>query len=394
MIMPRFTPDIPASYPRRILFAVTGASPAILTETLYAIAFPPVREEGHVPTEVRVVTTAQGRDRICEQLLGAPEKEGDQLARLCNDYKLTPPTFSWDDIIVPQDSTGRVLEDIRTPEENEIMADCIVESLRELCSDGEASVHVSMAGGRKTMGFYAGYALSLFGRRQDRLTHVLVNAPFETCPGFYYPTPTRHPVKAHSGHWHNAEDARINLAYVPFVRMRDELPGFHMIKGAGFSETIRQIEQADQPTSLVINFKTRKIYCSGTEVRVTPSQLELYAYVAQKCKDGEPFNPPQSLDKVLDPDESRVRMEDAKALREDMRTVIEQFSPNCRLAESLELPDRGQLATHRTKLQQNIESRLPFRLAQKYAIHAEGRDEGSHWHLSLEPGDIDIVSEF
>jgi CRISPR-associated protein (TIGR02584 family) len=33
---------------------------------------------------------------------------------------------------------------------------------------------MSIAGGRKTMGFYAGYALSLYGRAQDRMSHVLV----------------------------------------------------------------------------------------------------------------------------------------------------------------------------------------------------------------------------
>jgi CRISPR-associated protein (TIGR02584 family) len=30
-----------------------------------------------------------------------------------------------------------------------------------------------MPGERKTMGFYVGYALSLFGRAQDRLSHVI-----------------------------------------------------------------------------------------------------------------------------------------------------------------------------------------------------------------------------
>jgi CRISPR-associated protein (TIGR02584 family) len=40
-------------------------------------------------------------------------------------------------------------------------------------ADPQASLHVSIAGERKTMGFYVGYALSLFGRTQGRLSHVL-----------------------------------------------------------------------------------------------------------------------------------------------------------------------------------------------------------------------------
>ena len=30
------------------------------------------------------------------------------------------------------------------------------------------------------MGFYLGYALSLYGRTQDRLSHVLVSSPYES----------------------------------------------------------------------------------------------------------------------------------------------------------------------------------------------------------------------
>jgi CRISPR-associated protein (TIGR02584 family) len=50
------------------------------------------------------------------------------------------------------------------------------------------SLHVSIAGGRKTMGFYAGYALSLYGRAQDRMSHVLVDEKFEKGINFYYPS--------------------------------------------------------------------------------------------------------------------------------------------------------------------------------------------------------------
>ena len=38
------------------------------------------------------------------------------------------------------------------------------------------------------MGYYLGYALSLFGRSQDRLSHVLVSDGYEGHPEFYYPS--------------------------------------------------------------------------------------------------------------------------------------------------------------------------------------------------------------
>jgi len=39
--------------------------------------------------------------------------------------------------------------------------------------DPNIQLHVSLAGGRKSMRFFAAYALSLWGRDIDRLTHVL-----------------------------------------------------------------------------------------------------------------------------------------------------------------------------------------------------------------------------
>jgi CRISPR-associated protein (TIGR02584 family) len=51
----------PAAYPRRILLAVTGLSPQIVTETLYALGVKgsPV----WVPTEVRIITTRWGAEQ-------------------------------------------------------------------------------------------------------------------------------------------------------------------------------------------------------------------------------------------------------------------------------------------------------------------------------------------
>ena len=59
---------------------------------------------------------------------------------------------------------------------------CITNLIRAFTADPESALHVSIAGGRKTMGFFLGYALSLYGRAQDKLSHVLVSPPFESSP--------------------------------------------------------------------------------------------------------------------------------------------------------------------------------------------------------------------
>ncbi len=56
----------PAGYPRRILLAVAGLSPQIVTETLYP---PAVERRLWVPTEVRIVTTREGAEKAQRSLL-------------------------------------------------------------------------------------------------------------------------------------------------------------------------------------------------------------------------------------------------------------------------------------------------------------------------------------
>ena len=73
---------------------------------------------------------------------------------------------------MPQGPSGS-LADIRDERDNAYAADQITKLIAMLTRDSERALHVSIAGGRKTLGFYAGYARSLLGRGQDRLSHVL-----------------------------------------------------------------------------------------------------------------------------------------------------------------------------------------------------------------------------
>jgi len=74
------------------------------------------------------------------------------------------------------------------------------------------------------MGFLLGYALSLFGRPQDRLSHVLVDQAFETHPEFFYPPKMSRVLTTREGRPINATDARVLLADIPIVRLRLGLP--------------------------------------------------------------------------------------------------------------------------------------------------------------------------
>lgn len=85
--------DAPCAQPftRRILLAVTGLSPQIVTETLFALA---TRQDGpFVPSEIHLITTREGAQRARLALLS--EHPG-WFHRLRKDYHLPPIHFTSD----------------------------------------------------------------------------------------------------------------------------------------------------------------------------------------------------------------------------------------------------------------------------------------------------------
>ncbi len=275
----------PLAVPRRILLAVTGLSPQVLTETLYALAVAP--EPGaapFVPTEIHLLTTDSGA-RLARTALLHPN--GGQFHALLADYPaLGRPAFSESHIHVIHDATGRPLADIRTPEENACAADSITALMAELTRDEQASLHVSIAGGRKTMGFYLGYAFSLFARPQDELSHVLVSSPFENHPDFFYPPARPKRLATRDGQHLDTADARVTLARIPVVRLRHGQPQALLQRRASFGDTVAAIQQSLQPPHLHIDLPSQQVLCGGTPVQLPPAQLAWLAWWARQSLAG------------------------------------------------------------------------------------------------------------
>jgi CRISPR-associated protein NE0113 (Cas_NE0113) len=158
--------------------------------------------------------------------------------------------------------------------------------VREITADQNSSLHVSIAGGRKTMGFYLGYALSLFGRAQDRLSHVLVSPQFETLPEFFYPSPHSRVVLNQTGQRLDAKDAEVHLGNIPFVRLREGLPESLLEGGASFSKAVAEAQKALPPLSLRLEPATQTVIAGGQPLVLEPIQFALYWMMAEKCKAG------------------------------------------------------------------------------------------------------------
>jgi CRISPR-associated protein (TIGR02584 family) len=108
----------PEDYPRRPLLCVTGLSPQIVTETLYALAV--MSEPRFVPTEIHLLTTADGAEHARLTLLS---DEPGWFHHLCQDYGLPDIRFTLDTIHILRDAEGRLLRDIREVADNEAIAD-------------------------------------------------------------------------------------------------------------------------------------------------------------------------------------------------------------------------------------------------------------------------------
>lgn len=271
----------PANYSERILLVVTGLSPQILTETLWALLMD--QKPAFVPTRIKLLTTAKGERNVRLDLL-----ESGQFSGFCREYGLDESVFSPDDIHIITDVNGRQLEDIRTPAENEAAADQITALIQQLTRQEDSALHVSMAGGRKTMGYYAGYALSLFARPQDRLSHVLVSSEYEGLEGFYYPTRKSHLIKGRDRQAVDARDAKVTLAKIPFVRLRDEVPEDLLGGTASFSQAIEKAQRINQPMRLQLKTGQGELWIAGEQVKLPPLNLAFYWWLVLRLVEGRP----------------------------------------------------------------------------------------------------------
>jgi CRISPR-associated protein (TIGR02584 family) len=264
-------------------------SPQIVTETLFALAVRPAGEQTvWIPNEVHLITTSRGAEHARLNLLSG---EPGWFRQLRQDYGLPDIGFGPESFHVIADQQGQALSDIRSPLDNEAAADQIAALVRRFTQDDNTELHVSLAGGRKTMGYYLGYALSLYGRPQDRLSHVLVSEPFESHPGFYYPTPyervihtlTPEPVAM------DCAKASVQLAEIPFVRLRDGLPKRLLTGQTSFTAMVDEANKAQHRPLVEVLLQTRTLRVSGVDVPVGSAEFALYSWLANRAKndDGE-----------------------------------------------------------------------------------------------------------
>ena len=263
---------------------MAGLSPAVVTETLYALAVK--RRPAIIPKRVCIITTEDAYGQLVSTLLGS----GGRIRRMVREYGLPQHAMrcTHEDIFVVQSKSGRPLEDIRSSSDSRAAGETIARILSDLRSDPDVELHCSLAGGRKTMGALMALALQLIARPSDRLYHVLVNEPFERIREFYYP-PRRPCYYDLNGERIDSRKARIDLAEVPFIRMGSIAETL----GIGTEDLIRRtamiqnaMDCAFKCPFIDVDRSRRAIRIGAAQVRLPPQEFILYflhAFLRRNC---------------------------------------------------------------------------------------------------------------
>lgn len=275
---------------RNVLISVAGLTPQVITETLYYLI--QLRSPPEKISEIHILTTSPGKEKLVSSLL---DPDDGRYFALLDDYNINQSAIQFDasHIIVLKDAQGNELQDIRTRSDNQAVADQILDFVREKAADSDCRLHCSLAGGRKTMGLYLGFALQLYGRHDDVLSHVLVHPPeLEADSEFFYPPPENRSFQLQDGSILESDQIKVELAEIPILLLKDKIPLLQESTDLGYSELVeftqKEFERLHSPLPLIINPTSKSLHIGQefTIHKLTPLEFAIYLFVARKRLEG------------------------------------------------------------------------------------------------------------
>jgi hypothetical protein len=239
------------------------------------------------------------------------------------------------------------------------------------------------------MGFFLGYALSLYGRPQDRLSHVLISEGFENHRDFFYKP--REPVTLRDERNRremSTANAEIRLATIPFIPLREGLHEPLLARTAGYGETVRLFNEALGPARLRVEPRRRLLRWAGRELQLKPTECAVYAWLAQRRRAGLP-------------DVTREELDSGTALHAEFRrTTARLFGEMAQAAERVDqrFARAGAavaggdewFAPHISRINQAIGRTYGRAARDLIGIRAYGRRTDRRYGLAIDPGRIDF----
>lgn len=216
-----------------------------------------------VPDEIHLITTGSDATRSARILR---EATPDPLASCPQAESLPQPIIHQ----VPGPA-GKGLARISTSDEFEASSSFVAELLGRLTRDPLAEVYVALADGASILGHTLGYALSVYGRSQDRLFYFL---PPCTSPGKKSP----------------ANEAPLpELINVPFLRVGAILqrPKQEALRNLlDFRSLIALANMELDPSAIQLNDRRYTVSYNSRVVRLAPLRYSLYRWLAQRHLEG------------------------------------------------------------------------------------------------------------
>jgi hypothetical protein len=191
-----------------------------------------------------------------------------------------------------------LLQGIDSLEQNNAVADCILDELWRHTEKSGNRLVVSIAGGYKSMSALMMSCLSILGRVQDRVTHVLVDASYEmTRPGFLYPGQPQQELVTRDGRTVLAKKAAIRLFDVPWVPFRVLFEKELRKKPASYSLFVDKLRGALPAGHLKPTYRWNPV-TKEAEVEVGPQRYllrsrpaPLFEFLLRRAEKGHPPYP-------------------------------------------------------------------------------------------------------
>lgn len=271
----------------KVLFCTVGATPQVVTETVWCLMrqTPP-----WIPSQIHVVTTAfklkfvrdnlQTENGPLGQLMGKSPPVVVHVPR--RDREEHYSADSAQDATTPND----LLRDVNDRDDAARMGNLILRIMAGITSDPSSHLHVSLAGGRKTMSAHALMALSLVGRPRDTATHVLVDPQFEDHPDFWYPdqegrlapkkgSPQTEPL--------DPAKARITLVPTPAPLMRNRVSDVEDLTKIDLIDLMNKVNLAaalEERPYVHLNTHENSVSTYGVSIKLSPKHFSVYRLLA------------------------------------------------------------------------------------------------------------------
>ena len=373
---------------KNVMLSVLGLSPQVLTEAVYALF-----SQGRHVDEIHVVTTRTGRDGVHAGLLASGQGE---FYKFLDEYGIVRDSvrFPPENIHVLRDENGYELEDIITPEDNELLVKKCMELAWKLTSRPDQSVFFMIAGGRKTMSASLALAAQFYGRPCDRIYHVLVSPEFENCRDFYFPPRKSRLVRTVDAKgktlYRDTRDARIWLVSMPFVSVRERLSDSDLNSPADPEKLLMSLIR-DNPPRLMVDLADSKITYKGRELDIKPVQMALLAFFAQlriECGCGKGVAACQrccpTVSEIVENSETR------RKIRKIFQKIAEHINYLGMTSDSgIKNIDYANFSTYRSKLNRVLKRSFGAD-AMEIQISSFGPKNSKRYGIKLEPKYIEV----